>query len=285
MSPMEFVAKQGLSQRWIDLSSLVPNTLMDRTVNEIAKMTLATSNGTVPLGEIFSICDGHRDEILVRGLTRKFCHVGGQLKSGRMLVDGSVGDNLANGMTGGQLTLTGDAGDYAFSGMSGGTAVVKGSCGEHAASSVDPMATGMLGGVAVVEGNCGKWAANRMRRGTLVVHGNLAAGAAARMIAGTIVVCGAIDEPLGAGMRRGTIVVISNECSPCRYAGFTQPENTELSFLPLLLKSVAPKLPENCVPRITRVAMRSIGDRTTNGLAELIWLAEPEATEAHVPVA
>lgn len=269
----------------VSLKGVVPQALQSLSVAQISDLPVAVGESTQPLGSLFEIQDAGRDKLVFRGDLSNCSHVGGGMQSGLLEVEGSVGDFLAAGMAGGDLRVNGNAGRFAFSQLLGGSVAVAGNVGEYAAGVAPGQTTGMRGGQAIVGGSADRWLATRMRRGTVVVHGSVAAGAASRMIAGTLLVCGHCAQPLGAGMRRGTIILaesLTGEAQLAEMPGFTSPEPTELAFLPLLLRSLQPVLPQ----QIARAALRAeprraIGDRANEGLGEIFWLVagQPDAVE------
>jgi formylmethanofuran dehydrogenase subunit C len=113
------------------------------------------------------------------------------------------------GMTSGRLTVDGDVGDWAGAGMRGGTLVVRGSAGRHLGGALPGERAGMRGGEIVVVGNAGEQAGAGFRRGLIAVGGRVGEAAGLRMLAGTIVALGALGPRAGAGMRRGSIVTMA----------------------------------------------------------------------------
>ncbi|MBX3420897.1 MAG: formylmethanofuran dehydrogenase subunit C [Pirellulaceae bacterium] len=269
----------------LQLGAIVPHRLQSLSVAEIARHVVTTDDERTTVGDWFDIADGNRNLLILQGDLARCDGIGQSMNGGQLHVVGSVGHFLADGMKAGVLTVQGNAGLYAAGGLRGGHVLISGNADDYLAAAAPGRRHGMRGGTVLVSGNVGCWAASRMRYGTVVVHGDIELGLALRMITGTVVGCGAVDPRLGCGMRRGTLLfsrvdsaATSAEHGP---AGFTQPESSELSFLPMLLKQLHPLLPQPLAQRLQQVpfcdwprrADRSLGDTSSGGLGEVIWLA------------
>ena len=267
----------------IDLHGVVPDQVLDCSVPDIGDLPIQVSGRTARLGDYFEVREGTRDKLVLSGRLAA-CHaVGGGMQSGILDVVGDVGDSLGRGMRGGKLTVSGNAGRCACSGLRGGTVVVQGSVGDYAAGAAPGNRLGMRGGTLVVQGDCGMWLATRMRRGLVIAVGSVAAGVASRLIAGTVVLCGELQPPIAADMRRGTLLLLGEAARVAegRVPGFTTGIQAEMSFLPILLRELKSHLPPTLVPaERTDVVMRSLGDRASNGLGELMWYASPVPVES-----
>jgi formylmethanofuran dehydrogenase subunit C len=261
------------ASKHLNLNGIVPNRLCGLSISEIAQLAIEVNDRPAILGDHCQAIDGDRDEIAFEGDLSRCDYIGGGLTIGRMSVAGNVGDFLADRMSGGRIEVRGSAGRFACSGLRGGIVDILGDCGEYAASAAPGAKRGMNGGVLVIRGNCGQWLATRMRRGTVVVHGRTAAACASRMIAGTLALCGPVDFPLAANMARGTILMLGPRIVCNAPAGFTDPENTELSFLRILMNDISPHLPTSLRNSpLPATVFRSLGDCVTRGLGEVIWL-------------
>jgi len=289
----------------MNLQGVTPTQLKDLSIQKILERKIGLGDQTSCLGDWFTVTDGVRDVLRINGDLSRADYLGHEHSSGTIEVNGSAGHHLADGMTGGKIIVQGSAGDCAGSGLRGGTVMIHGNSGDYTAGALPGKNRGMRGGQMVVTGNVGSWAAARMRRGLLIVQGQIGGGLAMRMIAGTVIACGAVQQPLGCGMRRGTIVLLDHSlCSSlsqpplprsgldgsgtgsqidpraASIPGFTQPEQAELLFLPLLLKQVRGYLPERLQHKLPvayadypRAGWRSLGDLCTDGLGEVIWLS------------
>lgn len=279
MSSMTLTLRAAQEGR-LDLSGVVPDRLLPLSLSEIAAMTISVDGRAYPLAEIFEIEDGTRDKLILSGDLVRADNVGGNMRDGMLLVEGSVGHCLAQNMRGGHIVIQRDAGDYVSSGQRGGYVNIEGSVQNYCAASLPGERRGMRGGVLRVAGTAGRFLGHRMRRGTVVVLGDVGQGCASSLVAGTIVCCGTIAPPLGVSMRRGTVVCLSTTAPPL-HVGFTVPEQIRLSYLHLLFDALRPQLPDVQVDTVGRQPMwRSLGDRASAGTGEILWLAaEPSMAE------
>ncbi len=256
----------------LNLSGLVPDRLLSMSVAEIESLAIATETGMSTISDEFTVHDGTRDQLVLCGDLSHCDHVAGEMRSGELIIEGSVGNYLASNMRGGRVVVTGNAGDYACSSLRAGQVTVEGDVRCHAAAAVPFASRGMSGGDFLIRGSADQFLATRMRRGRVIVLGDVAAGCATRLIAGTVFVCGRVTLPLGCGMARGTLL-LSNPTQQLMTTvpvGFTTLEPCELSFLPLLLRDIAPHLPAEAAADITSSRwLRGMGDRAEAGLGEL----------------
>lgn len=288
MKPLKLKRKTATSSRRIDLKTIVPANLSQLNIAGILQLPIPIGDSTCPLGELFSVTEAARDSLTISGDLSDCDYIAGSMESGVLTVDGNVGNCLAAQMRGGTVKVRGNAGNEACSALHGGNVFIDGNVGEYACGG---NTHGMRGGQVVITGNTGKWLATRMRRGTVCVHGNVAPGAASRLIAGTLVICGHFDGTIGAGMQRGTIVLDAanlassdseNEHTPANcipeVPGFTSPALAELSFLPILLQSLAQAVPDRFLSGKHRLkSLRSVGDRAAGGQGEILWLLSSAA--------
>lgn len=272
MSPLKLHLKPGVRGR-IDLRGVTPDQLADQDMKGVADWPIAVDERPATLEQVFEISDGARDRWLLSGDLQQCDFIGAGMRAGEIVVSSSVGDCLASRMRGGSVVVHGDAGSYAASSLQGGNVNIVGNTGCYAAAAAAGQPRGMSGGELIIGGNADQWLASRMRRGLVIVHGQVASGCATRMIAGTVVVCGSIAAPLGTGMTRGTLLLLepSQDLLSQGIVGFTQPSPSQLSFLPLLLQHIAPKLPSEMAGRINAAEwLRSLGDRAELGLGEVL---------------
>ena len=256
----------------MDLSGLVPDRILSLSVADIARHEIVLSGGARPIAEIFDVQDGQRDKLILGGDLTRANNVGGNMRDGLLIVEGSVGHCLASNMIHGKIIVRGNAGDFACNRQRGGIVEVEGNVGETCGGALPGERRGMRGGVLRVAGSAGRFLGQRMRRGTIVVAGNVAQGCASSLVAGTIVCCGTVAAPLGVSMRRGTILCLSTEVPPL-HVGFTAPEKIRLSYLYLLLDALRAQLPEHDIESIVqRLTWRSLGDRASGGTGEILWL-------------
>ncbi len=265
----------------LNLRGIVPNRVLEMSVSEIQNLTIDGDLRPERLDNWFEVVDGNRDRLVAEGDLSHCDGVAGDMRDGIFEIHGAVGDQLATGMSGGRLIVHGSAGRFAGSGLRGGYVEIAGDVGEYAAGAGPGKERGMSGGMMLIRGSCGRWLASRMRRGIVMVDGDIDQGCASRMLAGTVVACGRVALPMAAGLSRGTLLLLEPRDEPAvdaeRIPGFTLPEPTELSFLPILLRDIAQYLPRpKLAHAFPRVAMRSLGDRADGGYGEILWTEQKQ---------
>lgn len=263
----------------LDLSGIIPSALRQLSLAQMERLPLKLNGTTTCLADWFKIA-GQSDTSHIQLLGDLSCcdRVGYGLDDGVFDVDGSVGLLAGYRMRGGSLNIRGNASHLAGSEMRGGQIIVSGDTGDYVGGAEGAGLRGMCGGTLIVHGNVGRWAAHRMRKGLLILLGSVSTGLAMRMIAGTVVCCEMAPEYFGVGMRRGTLLMLGGR-SELAAPHFTRPEESELSFLPILLHqiqkswSAADQLNLSAkLDELPRRGLRSIGDRTIKGLGEAIFL-------------
>lgn len=272
MSPLKLQLKPSVRGP-INLQGATPDRLADLDMPRIAAWPISVDGSSAALGQVFEISDGERDRWLLSGDLRRCDFVAAGMRDGKIIAASSVGDYLASRMRDGRVEVRGDAGNYAASSLRGGSVSIAGNAGRYAAAAAPNQTRGMSGGELIIFGNADQWLASRMRGGLVIVHGHVASGCATRMIAGTVVVCGHIATPLGSSMARGTLLLLDppQELLSEGIVGFTHPSPSQLSFLPLLLQHIAPRLPEELSSQLgASMWLRSLGDRSDLGLGEVL---------------
>jgi formylmethanofuran dehydrogenase subunit C len=261
------------SEGRLDLSGVVPDRLLPLSLAEIAQLPVAVQGRGCALGDHFDIEEGARDKLILSGDLGCADFVGGGMREGMLVVEGSVGHCLAANMRRGHIVIQGNAGDYVGSGQRGGYVNIEGNVQDYCGASLPGERSGMRGGTLRVAGSAGRFLGQRMRRGTIIVVGDVGAGCGSSLIAGTIVCCASLAPPVGFGMRRGTIVCLSSSPPPL-HVGFTVPEQIHLTYLYLLFDALRPQLANLPVDALARQPMwRSLGDRASAGMGEVLWLA------------
>lgn len=176
----------------------------------IAALTVFHGNEQTALGEFFTIkgqCDG---EIHIEGDLTNVKHVGSNMTSGKMIIEGDVGQHLGAGMSGGEITVEGNVGNWVAPEMTGGRVIIKGNAGHMVGSAYRGDAVGISGGEIIVHGDVRNELGSAMRNGLIVVGGNSGDFTGVNMHAGTIIVLGKMGIRNGAGMKRGTILSMHN---------------------------------------------------------------------------
>ena len=206
MKPLVLSLKHEPDQR-LDLSPLVPHLLEGKSQADIGGIELQTTRERIALGDLFKIRLGSAESIRIEGGSERLDHVGRELKSGEILVEGDVGKAAGRGMSGGSLIIAGNAGPYAGSGLSGGRFEISGNAGDFLGAPHEGEMEGLTGGLLIVRGNAGARAGDRLRRGTIVIEGSAGDHPGSRMIAGTLIILKACGAAPGTLMRRGTLLL------------------------------------------------------------------------------
>lgn len=156
MSNLIFTLKSNVKHP-VDCRVLTPDNLKGKTLDEIKGLHLGTQHRVV---DVFDIVGEAADHLVFKQAKPQLHHIGYQMKSG-------------------QITIEGDAGDFIGAAMQGGVLICKGNVGERAG---DVMRRGML----LIEGNAGEYCASSMRAGTLGVLGKTGARLGYGMKRGTL---------------------------------------------------------------------------------------------------
>ena len=271
----------------IDLRGVIPSQLHSLTLGEIERLPIQVDGITQKLGEWFKVRgDAAQMELTIEGDCGCCDSIGHGLDGGVLRVEGDAGDQLGHRMKAGELSVSGNVRRYCASQMRGGMIKIAGNASDYAGGANPTERQGLRGGLLVIHGNVGKCAGHRMRRGMMIINGSVDSGLAMRMIAGSIVCCGDVQPVIGCGMRRGTIVLLQERLNRLSdLPGFTKLEESELSFLPILLKNVIPYLPQTVrqnfsveAEQLPKRGLRSLGDRALGGLGELILLQHSSAS-------
>ena len=205
----------------IEVSGICPDRLVGQSLSEIKKLTIGFGNRDIPLSEMFDVSGALQtegdDEPTIRwtGNLTSVHWLGSGMKSGRMVVEASVGRHLGSQMSGGTIEVTGNVSDHAGAEMKGGTIRIAGNTGDLAGANYPGSKYGMNHGQIFISGDAGKGIGQKMRRGTIVIGGDCGPLVGWDMLAGTIIVLGRCEGDVGINMSRGTLVI----------AGATQSES------------------------------------------------------------
>ena len=263
----------------LDLRGVRPDTLAGLSVAEVERLPLGHGRDLVPLAEWFTVeatqdADTEADLHLVGDLSR-VDHVGHQMASGRLRIDGSVGDGLGVQMSGGVIRVDGSARDQVGCEMSGGELHVQGDLGDFAASTLPGSMDGMRGGLLTVRGRAGDRLADRMRRGTVIVAGEVGDFAASRLVAGTVVLGGRCGVHPAWGMRRGSVLFVEPDAvTPCLPLPGFVPGGGEMAVAwQLMARDLARHTDFPALADLPRRAVHRLrGDLAVDGLGELIFV-------------
>jgi formylmethanofuran dehydrogenase subunit C len=208
--------REGVSDQ-VDASSITPNALASLASSAIAQLPLSIGRRRVVLSDLFEI-DGERsDDVRIVGEMHRIDGLGTGMTGGRLIIDGSAGNDVGVGMSGGVIEVKGDAGDGAGVGMAGGYLSITGSAGDRLGAALPGASKGMTGGEIIVRGSAGAEVAKRARRGLVVVGGNAGPSAAHAMIAGTLLVCGRLGAGAGLWSKRGSVIALGAIEIPATY--------------------------------------------------------------------
>jgi formylmethanofuran dehydrogenase subunit C len=290
----------------LNASTVSPETLSERSLEEIRNIKIEHGRKTVPLGEVFDVSrkqvaiedpkpatsktplpETPLPELLwIEGDCSTISHLGAKLRTGTLVVRGNVGDFLGERMSGGRIFVSGNTGHCMSQSMSGGLIYVDGNSGDCIAGPSPGKQSGMRGGDVIVTGSCGVRVAERMRRGTIFVGGNAGDFGCARMIAGTVICLGTAGKSWCQGMKRGTVILL-HDLDDRRLHQFSSPRDFELSFLPLIWKHLSRSVDEaiallhaveqeisiskHLIPT-TRWVKRRVGDLECQGAGEILIL-------------
>jgi formylmethanofuran dehydrogenase subunit C len=190
----------------IDFAGVTPESIAERTLDEVRRMPIRRGNRSVELGELFALAgDPRQQHWELEGDFSAVHGVGFQMASGEIVVRGNVGRHAGAQMHGGRIEVHGDAGDCLGGEMRGGVVRVRDNAGGKVGAAYPGSARGMSGGTILVDGDVGNELGAGMRRGLIAVGGSAGDHVGLQMLAGSIFVFGQCGAYPGLGMRRGTI--------------------------------------------------------------------------------
>jgi formylmethanofuran dehydrogenase subunit C len=273
MSALTTFALKHAPDLRVDMRGITPAAVAGLSVDEVARLLVNHGQQRLPLGEWFAVSQTASDapvaEMRFDGDLSRFDRIGWQMDSGRIVVEGSVGDYVGGAMSGGELRASGSAGDLAACEMSGGLLCVDGDVGDFAASTLPGSMDGMRGGTLVVRGSAGDRFGDRMRRGSALVFGDAGDFLASRMVAGTIAIGGQAGAHVGFGMRRGS-VVFAYAGGLARVPDTFVPAGAEAAVIWQLLSRDLARHGGPFADLPARTIRRHLGDVAAGGKGELI---------------
>ena len=204
---MRFEVKDELPVR-VSAAGLIPERLSGLSVGDIERLPLSLGNRRERVGDWFRVQIGDPTRVVFEGRCGRLDHIGADMNSGTVTVEGDAGAYLGLGMRGGEIAVAGAAGYGAATDMRGGVIRIRGSAGDAVGGSVAGAAAGMRGGAVLIAGNAGAQVGQRLKRGLIVVSGDVGPLCGAEMIAGTVVTGGTVGANPGVAMRRGTIIAL-----------------------------------------------------------------------------
>ena len=191
--------------------------------SSIAAHSIMHGNEQASIGDFFNVQGNANGVIEMEGDLSRVKHIGYEMQSGEIRINGDVGAHLGAGMLGGEIYVTGNAGDWVAPEMSGGRITITGNAGHMPGSAYRGSAMGITGGEIIIHGNVKNETGNAMRNGLIVIGGNAGDFTGVNMLAGSIIVLGEMGIRTGAGMKRGSIISMQQaEMLPtfehaCRY--------------------------------------------------------------------
>jgi formylmethanofuran dehydrogenase subunit C len=197
----------------IDVDHIVPDQMVNKTLNQIRLIPLWEGNRQKKLIDLFEIeFDGNAasDNVCIRmiGDLHKVKRIGAKMSQGRIEVEGNVGMRLGEQMVGGEIAVNGNAGSWAGMMMKGGTIWISGDAGDYLGAAYRGSSEGMRGGAMIIEGNAGNEVGCFMIDGTIQIRGNVGGFTGMHMRGGAILVQGNAGARIGAEMMGGRIVVL-----------------------------------------------------------------------------
>lgn len=270
MSALTFSLKTALVNSTlmhpINCSALTPDKLNGKSIKEISAIKLDVGNHALQVSELFEVSGSNSQQLVFKNTNHRLNHIGANMISGSISIEGNAGTYLGYRMTGGMINCNGDSGDFAACCMRGGSLTIQGNTGDFLGAATDGLRKGMLGGTVLIKGNAGDRVGDQMRRGLILIEGNVGDYCASRMIAGTIGVLGSAGDYLGFSMRRGTLIFAQQ---PILTATMQDCGTHTLPFLSLLMKSFADLDTAFARLKISRV-QRFVGDAANNGNGEIL---------------
>ncbi len=194
----------------LEADVICPSKLNGANETAIAALTVFHGNNQTTVGDFFTVKGQCNGEIHIEGDLVNVKHLGSEMTSGKMIIEGDVGQHLGAGMSGGEITVEGNVGNWVAPEMTGGRVIIKGNAGHMVGSAYRGDAVGISGGEIIVHGNVGNELGHAMRSGFIAVGGNSGDFTGVSMHTGTIIVLGEMGIRNGAGMKRGTILSMHN---------------------------------------------------------------------------
>jgi formylmethanofuran dehydrogenase subunit C len=200
------IAIQSPDRLPIYFTGITPESLADRSLDDVKRTKIRRGNREVEFGELFTLAGDPRDmHWVLEGDFSTVHGIGAGMTAGVILAEGQVGRHAGAHMRGGRIEIRGDAGDYLGAEMHGGLIRLHGNAGNRVGAAYAGSRRGMTGGEILIDGAAGSEVGLRMRRGLIAVGGSVGEGLGLRMLAGSIFIFGDCQQYPGANMRRGTI--------------------------------------------------------------------------------
>lgn len=272
MNALTFTLKKSL-QHSINCAALTPNYLANKTTAEIAGILLNYGSSQLRVDEVFDITgeatSDSTQNIRFKKATNKLEHIGANMTTGTIEIDGDAGAYLGFNMKQGAIHCHGNTDAFTACNMLNGLITIDGNAGDFLGGASAGQRKGMRGGTVIVKGNAGDRVGDQMRRGLILIEGNVADYCGSRMIAGTIGVLGDIGNYAGFSMHRGTLLLAKK---PKLHATIQDCGSHTLPFLSLMFKSFEPLGTKFSSIQTQRV-QRFVGDAACSGNGEILLIS------------
>jgi len=210
----------------LDLRGILPETLSGLSIDEVARSEVWEGNRKRALVDLFDIqANDQPDALTLIGQLGRADHIGADMSTGSLTVEGDAGHHLGQELSGGKIVVQGSVGNQVGQSMRGGELIVTGNVGHDAGCPLPGNKRGMRGGQLLVGGSAGDRLGQRQRRGLIAVLGDAGDFCGYQMLAGTILIAGKVGQYVGLSSRRGTIILGKNHADEigvgfrygCRY--------------------------------------------------------------------
>ena len=266
MSYLILKLKKKLRYR-INLSLLTPNKIIKKKISIIKSLKITYGKEKKEISDFFSISGNLKKGIIFKGNLEKCDFIGDEMKEGKIIINGNVGDYLGNKMSGGKIIINGSSLNYTGASLKGGEILIKKNTGDFLGSSIQGEKLGMTGGLIIVKGNAANKLGFKMRSGVIFIKGNARDFVGCQMIAGTIIIKGKIGLNIGLLMKRGTIILEKQKLTE-PYLNYNGKNNyVFLKVLENYLKKLNGEF-KNIFPNI--YTKKYLGDVTCNGMGEVL---------------
>ena len=269
MAAFTLTAKAGSAGR-IDLSDLIPALITGAGAAAVSAIPVGGGAAPIRLGDVFAVSGEPGVDVTINAANLVVDGIAAGLAGGKVIFNGSAGNNAGRGMKGGTLEIRGNAGAYLGTGMKGGIIHVVGSAGDFVGGVASGKRFGMTGGTIVIDGNAGARAGDKMRRGLILVRGKTGEAAGSRMAGGTIVAEGGFGPRPGPLMRRGTLI---GPRADEILATFADCGVHDLVILKLMARAWARELGPLAPRQLPQTVRRFAGDLAAIGKGELLVTA------------
>lgn len=231
----------------VEAGSISPDVLTGKGIAEIEMLPVYVGNQICTISDYFEVegesANTAKEQIvIVEGDIPWVKYIGAGMRSGRILVEGSVGMHVGAQMSGGEIIVNGSASDWAGAEMKGGLIRIKDKAGDLLGAAYRGSSEGMTGGCIIVEGDAGLETGSFMRRGMIVIQGCVEPFAGVHMNGGEIFIFGRAARRLGAEMKgNGGIIICFGEVEAL-LPTFVYDTTYKPTFMRLYLQELRDKL-------------------------------------------